>query len=139
MTTGTSRTIWATHRARWRGQEYPAALAGTTEGLEVRLRSGTPDDGFTEVAEGRWVRPVAAVDCDVVLSVATVGSWRGHDVVVLDEREGQLLVEDTAGSWPAARASGFDRVARGVWRRWVPRGDVRGLREDTTVLELRPG
>lgn len=128
-------SAWAGHRARWRGEEYPVALAGTTEGIEVRLRSAAPADGFTEVAEGVFVRSVAARACDVVLSVRTVGTWRGHEVVVLDDRDDQLLVEDTAGSWTAARASGFDRVARGVWRRWVPRGDVRGLREDTTVLE----
>ena len=130
-------TARATHRARWRGQEYPAALAGTTDGTEVRLRSAAPDDGFTEVADGVFVRSVAAADCDVVLSVATVGTWRGHDVVVLDDRDDQLLVEDTGGSWTAARATGFDRVGRGVWRRWVPREDVRGLREDTTVLAER--
>ena len=130
-------TARATHRARWRGQEYPAALAGTTDGTEVRLRSAAPDDGFTEVADGVFVRSVAAADCDVVLSVATVGTWRGHDVVVLDDREDQLLVEDTGGSWTAARATGFDRAGRGVWRRWVPREDVRGLREDTTVLAER--
>lgn len=126
---------WAGHRARWRGQEYPVALSGTLDGLEVRLRSASPDDGFDEVAAGVFVRAVAARECDVVLSVTTVGTWRGHAVVVLDDREDQLLVEDTDGSWTAARATGFDRVGRGVWRRWVPREDVRGLREDTTVLE----
>ena len=130
-------TTWATHRARWRGQEYPVSLAATTEGTEVRLRAAVPEEGFTEVAEGVFVRSVAAAECDVVLSVSAVGSWRGHDVVVLDERDAQLLVEDTGGSWTAARGAGFDRVGRGVWRRWVGREEVRGLREDTTVLAER--
>lgn len=127
-------TGWAGHRARWRGEEYPVALAATTDGLEVRLRSAAPDDGFTEVAAGVFVRSVAAAECDAVLSVRTVGTWRGLAVVVLDDRPGELLVESLDGSWTAARTAGFDRVARGVWRRWVAREDVRGLREDTTLL-----
>lgn len=129
-------TGWATHRARWRGQEYPAALEATAEGVEVRLRSAVPDEGFDEVGPGVHVRVVPAAGCDAVLSVRTVGSWRGADVVVLDARADDLLVEATGGSWTAARAAGFDRVGRGVWRRWVPRDDVRGLREDTTLLGL---
>lgn len=127
-------TTWAGHRARWRGEEYPAALAGTTDGTEVRLRSAAPAEGFTEVAAGVFVRSVAADACDAVLSVRTVGSWRGLQVVVLDDRDDDLLVESLDGSWTAARTAGLDRVARGVWRRWVPREEVRGLREDTVLL-----
>jgi hypothetical protein len=132
-------STWAGHRARWRGEEYPVALTGTLDGLEVRLRSAVPGEAFTEVAEGVFVHQVPARECDVVLSVRTVGTWRGHEVVVLDDRDDQLLVEDLDGSWTAARAAGFDRVARGVWRRWAPRVEVRGLREDTTVLERPDG
>ena len=128
-------TGWATHRARWRGQEHPAALEATVEGLRVRLRSVAPEEGFEEVAPGLHVRSVPARECDAVLSVRTVGTWRGADVVVLDDRDDELLVEATGGSWTAARAAGFDRVDRGVWRRWVLRDNVRGLREDTALLE----
>ena len=129
---------WATHRARWRGEELAAVLEGTVHGVVVRLRRATPAEGFTPVADDLYVRPVPAAECDAVVFVTVVGTWRGQPCQVHDERGDDLLVEHTGGSWVQARAAGFDRVARGVWRRWVPRDEVRGLREDTVLLDLVP-
>jgi hypothetical protein len=111
-------------------------LEASLDGVLVRLRRDTPAEGFTAVEADLHVRVVPAAECDAVVVVTTTGIWRGQPCQVHDERGDDLLVEHTGGSWVDARSAGFDRVARGVWRRWVPRDEVRGLREDTVLLEL---
>lgn len=130
---------WVTHRARWQGEELQATPEQRFDGLWVWLVAPRPRTGFAAVTdEGPWVRAVPAADCEVLLLVRTAGTWRGAPVHVHDARTRDgaedLLVEHTGGSAPAAVAAGFERLARGVHRRWVPRAEVRGLREDTVVL-----
>jgi len=131
---------WTTYRARWRGEELRATPEQRFDGLWVWLVAPRATVGFDAVTDdGPWVRQVPAADCDVLLLVRTAGTWRGLPVHVHDERTGDgggdLLVEYAGGSTPEAAAAGFERVARGVHRRWVLRDEVRGLREDTALLD----
>ena len=130
---------WAGHRARYRGTEYRCSPEPRPEGLWIRLRSETPAPGFEEVAPGCSVRVVPATECEVLLHAAMVCEWRGEPWTVRDERPGELLCEHTGGSGPAARALGAERVDRGVYQRWVPRDEVRALREELTVLSTPAG
>jgi hypothetical protein len=127
---------WAAHRARWRGTEYRAAPAPRPEGLWVRLRRETPAPGFTEVTPDCHVREVPVAECDVLVQVSTVCTWRGEPFAVHDEHDGRLLLEHTGGDVRRARALGAERLDRGVHRAWVPREEVRGLREEVVVLTV---
>ncbi len=127
---------WWSYRARWRGAEY--ALAPDQEGdrLTLRLRRSAPTDGFDEVAAGVHVRPVPPGECTGAVFATMVGRWRGEPVQVHGERGDQLVVEYLGGRVPTARAVGFDRVERGVWRARVPRAEVADLSEQRVPLEL---
>ena len=131
---------WTTYRARWRGEELRASPEQRFDGLWVWLVSPRPGAGLEPLAEdGPWVVAVPAAECDVLLLVRTAGTYRGAPVHVHGERSApgtdELLVEHVGGSVLDARRLGFDRADRGVHRRWVPRDEVRGLREDTAVLD----
>ena len=128
---------YAGYRARWQGVDRRAAPELRDDGWWVVLVEDHPAEGFDALgADGPWVRAVPVGECDAVVHVRRVGTWRGVPCAVHDERDGELLVEHTGGSWLAAREAGFDRVERGVWRRWVPRDELRGMREDTVLLDL---
>lgn len=132
-------TNWFSYRARWRGTEYASSPELLADGLWVHLVSPQPLDGFEELDDGIHVRLVAAAECDVVAHVTTVCQWRGEPCLVQDERApDELLLEYTGGRVPRALALGFDRIERGVYRGWVPRAEVRGLRESTTLLVAPP-
>ncbi|MEO3810491.1 hypothetical protein ABGB17_15945 [Sphaerisporangium sp. B11E5] len=124
------------YRARWRGAEYPAVPDPRPDGVWMRLRGGAPAEGFAEVAPGVHVRPVPAGECDEVVHAVTVGEWRGASCQVLDARDEELLLEYAGGSLPVARELGLGRVERGVYRGWVPRDEVRDLREHAVRLEF---
>ncbi|SDF97645.1 hypothetical protein [Klenkia brasiliensis] len=124
------------HRARWAGQDWRATPEQRGDGLWVWLVADRPHPGFLALTEeGPWVHEVPAAACDAVLLVRLTGVWRGTDVLVVDERPDDLLVESRSGSVLEARAAGFERVARGVHRRWVPRDELRGLREEQTRVD----
>jgi hypothetical protein len=106
------------------------------DGVWIRLRGTGPAEGFTEVAPGVFVRPVPAGECDEVLFAVTAGEWRGAPCQVRDERGAELLVEYVGGLLPVARELGLDRVERGVHRGWVPRDEVRDLREHAVPLDF---
>ena len=124
------------YRARWRGEEYPAAADPQPDALYIRLYRTDPADGFDEVAPARYVRVVAAADCEVLLHVSTVCEWRGAPFVVLDEPDDDLLLEYTGGLVPVAQRLDLTRVERGVFQTRVPRAEVRALREDLVLLSL---
>lgn len=125
----------AGHRARWRGEEWRASPEQRGDGLWVWLVADRPREGFVALADdGPWVHEVPASDCDAVVLVRRVGTWRGQDVLVVDERPDDVLVEFAGGSVLEARAAGFERVARGVHRRWVPVDELRGVREDQVLV-----
>ncbi|MEV0617737.1 hypothetical protein AB0I81_30755 [Nonomuraea sp. NPDC050404] len=127
-------TAWHGYRARWRGADHPAAPEPHVLELWVRLRSAEPLDGFEEVEPGCHVRTVPASECESVHFVTVVCTWRGQPFQVHDERNGSLLLEYLGGSVLTARELGLERVERGVYRCWVPRGEVGELREEAVLI-----
>lgn len=126
---------YAGYRARWQGIDRRAAPELRADGWWVVLVDEQPAEGFDPLgADGPWVRAVPASECDAVVHVRRVGTWRGMPCAVDDERDDELLVHSTGGSVPEARALGFPRLARGVHARWVPRDEVRGRREESVPL-----
>ncbi|MBA3339108.1 MAG: hypothetical protein H0T54_05070 [Geodermatophilaceae bacterium] len=127
-------TKWFTFRARWRGWEYACSPELMADGMWVHLVSDRPADGFEELQPGTYLRLVAAVECDMVAHVTMTCQWRGEPCLVQDERDDGLLLEYTGGKVPRALELGLERIERGVYRGWVPREEVQGLRENTTLL-----
>ncbi len=127
---------WCSYRARWNGVEYDVAPDFDGEQLWMRLRRSAPGDGFEQVAPDCYVRPVLATECDQIMFVTTVCEWRREPCQVHDERDDELLLEYTGGRVPVAQQLGLERIERGVYRGWVPRDEVLGLRENTVLLDL---
>lgn len=125
---------WFSYRARWRGTDYVATPDLHPDGLWVHLISDQLQDGFEEMAPGMHIRLVPAVECDLVAYVSMICRWRDEPFIVQDERPGELLLEYSGGKVPIALELGLERIERGVYRSWVPRHEVRGLRESTTML-----
>ncbi|REE95495.1 hypothetical protein [Thermomonospora umbrina] len=112
--------------ASWRGLEYEAG----PDGEEIRLYTGAPAEGFTEVGPGRHVRVVAADEVERLSYITTMCEWQGEPFQVLGEHETWLRVE-YAGTDPAVAARlGLELFDRGVHQAWAPRSDVRELREE---------
>ncbi|WP_250562998.1 SseB family protein [Sphaerisporangium fuscum] len=132
----TGSSLWHSYRARVAGVEYQASPDPRTDGLWVRLRAFEPADGFEELEPGRFVRTLPAAECEEVAFVTMAGEWRGAPCQVHGARDGKLLVEYVGGLLPVARDLGMERVERGVYRAWVPREEVLGLREQVVPLEL---
>ncbi|RBY86118.1 hypothetical protein [Blastococcus sp. TF02A-26] len=125
----------AGYRARWRGLDHRAAPELREDGWWVVLVDENPAEDFEPLGpDGPWVRAVPVRDCDAVVHVRRVGTWRGVPCSVHDERSGELLVHYAGGSVPEAQALGFTRLARGVHARWVSRDEVRGQREESVPL-----
>lgn len=125
---------WFSYRARWQGMEYACSPEPLENGVSLHLRSRQPANGFDEVEPDVHVRRVLASECDMFAYVTMVCQWRGEPCTVHDERASELLLEYTGGQVPRALELGMDRIERGVYRRWVDRDEVRGLRESTTML-----
>ena len=124
--------------ARYDGEEFRCGLQVTDKGLGVRLYSQTPRFGFDEVGNGTYVQAVSADECDAVFYSTTVGQWRGLDCAISSELDDKVLVEYLGGLVPKAVEYGFDRVERGVYRRWVPMDEIRGRRMHSTFIK-KPG
>jgi len=114
--------------------EYACTPEQLPDGLWVHLLSEQPLDGFEEFHPGVHLRLVHAAECDMVAYITTVCLWRGEPCMLHDERDDELLVEYTGGRVPRALELGLERIERGVYRGWVHRDEVRGLRESTTLL-----
>ncbi|MDQ4037703.1 MAG: hypothetical protein M3313_04985 [Actinomycetota bacterium] len=127
-------TAWCSYRARWQGMEYPCTPDQRLDGLLVHLHSFQPLDEFEELQPGIYLRLVNAAECDMVAHISMVCQWRGEPCLVQDERDEELLLEYTGGQVPRALALGMQRIERGVYRGWVHRDEVRGLRENTILL-----
>ena len=126
---------YAGYRARWQGVDRRAAPELRDDGWWVVLVEDHPAEGFDALAaDGPWVRAVPVGECDAVVHVRHVGTWRGVPCAVHDERDDELLVHYVGGSVPEAQALGFTRLARGVHARWVPRDEVRARREASVPL-----
>jgi hypothetical protein len=122
------------YRARWRGDEYPAAPEPQPDQLFIRLYRERPADGFDEIEPERYVRAVPAAECEAVVHLSLVCEWRGAPFLVCAERDEDLLLEYTGGLAPVATRLGMQRAERGVYRKWVPRTEVRALREYAAML-----
>ncbi len=129
---------WHAYRARWRGTEYACTVEAMPDGLWVHLRSTEPLEGFEEFAPDLHLHLVHVAECDMVAYVTTICHWRGEPCMVHDERDDELLVEYIGGQAPRALELGLERVERGVYRGWVQREELRGMREDTTLLAAPP-
>ena len=125
-----------TYRARWRGDEYPAAVDPQPDQLFIRLYREGPTDGFDEIAPDRYVRTVPATECETVLHVTTVCEWRGTPFQLIDERGDELAAGVHRWAGPGGKRLGLRRVERGVYRAVVPRAEVRGLRESVVLLSV---
>jgi hypothetical protein len=125
---------WNSYRARWRGDEYEAGADPRPDQVWMRLYAPNPAAGFDEIAPGRHVRVVPAAECEVILYVTVVCEWRGAPFQVHAEADRDLLLEYTGGLRPVAQLLQLERIDRGVYRTWVPRHEVRALREHAVVL-----
>ncbi|WP_121158171.1 hypothetical protein [Micromonospora pisi] len=111
--------------ARWRGQEYEVS----PDGDEVRLYQVRPDEGFSEVRPGRFVRVVPVAEVEELAYVRTTCRWKGEPFIVLAEHDTWLRVEYTGGRWPIAEAMGLEAFDFGVYQGWAPAAEVTDLRE----------
>ena len=111
--------------ARWRGRDYEVS----PDGNDMRLYCVEPEDGFTLVRPGRFVRVVPANDVTDFAYVRTTCTWQGEPFIVLGEADGWLRVEYTGGKAPVARTLGLEEFDFGVYQGWAPAGDVRELGE----------
>lgn len=127
-------TKWSSYRTRWQGMEYACSPIYFDDELHLRLHSTKPQDGFEELDEGVFGRLVRADDCDMVAFITMICQWRDEPCMVHDERADELLLEYTGGKVPRALELGMERIERGVYRSWVKRDEIRGLRESTTML-----
>lgn len=112
--------------AGWHGVEYEAS----PDGEVVRLYSGEPADGFTQVRQDRYLRVVPAHEVDFVGYVKTVCIWRGEPFQVLGEHEDWVRVEYTGGQATVAERLGLERYDRGVYQAWAPRAELQAIREE---------
>jgi hypothetical protein len=126
--------MWHTFRARWQGEEYAAAADPRPDQLWMRLYRSRPAQGFDEIEPGRYLRIVTAAECEAILYITTVCEWLGAPFQVQDEDGDHLLLEYTGGLVPVAHRLQLQRIERGVYRAWVPRAEVRMLRESAVVL-----
>src|SRR5690606_41274272 len=62
-----------------------------------------PEEGFTEVRPGRYVRVLPADQVANFAYVRTTCTWQGEPFIVLGEADGWLRVEYTGGKAPVAR------------------------------------
>ncbi|SDH00777.1 SseB protein N-terminal domain-containing protein [Sinosporangium album] len=117
-------------------------VGGRWHGYRARWRDGE-HDVLPELREGRWwVRlgdgtAVPAEECEELRFVTAVCEWAGAPFQVVDERDGELLLEYTGGRVSVARDLGLERVDRGVHRRWTAEDEIRGLREHTVTVDFR--
>lgn len=111
--------------ARFQGTEYEAS----PDGENVRLYLPEAADSFAEVRQGRYVRVVAASECDDVCYMRTTCTWRDQPFIVLAEHEAWLRVEYTGGRAPVAQELGLDEFDFGVYQGWAPLSEVEDLRE----------
>ena len=111
--------------ARWHGREYEVS----PDGNDMRLYSVEPEDGFTLVRPGRFVRVVPAGQVEGFAYVRTTCTWQGEPFIVLGEADGWLRLEYTGGKAPVARTLGLEEFDFGVYQGWAPAADVRDLTE----------
>lgn len=120
--------------ARWRGTEYGAS----PDGAAVRLYVGTPTDGFTEVAPGRYRRAVPAADVDLYY-VRTRCTWRNEPFLVVGDDGDRLLLEYAGGNVHVAERLGLTAADVGVYWARVPHADVRdGIEERVAATDPAP-
>jgi hypothetical protein len=111
--------------ARWRGREFEVS----PDGNDMRLYSSTPEDGFTAVRPGRFVRVVPAAEVDDFAYIRTTCIWQNEPFIVLGEADGWLRVEYTGGKAPVARTLELEEFDFGVYQGWAPMAEVTNIRE----------
>lgn len=111
--------------ARWRDREYEAS----PDGDYMRLYTPDPQEGFTEVAPGRYRRSVPAPEVEDFYYLRTVCKWRGEPFHVIGETGNWLRVEYVGGQEPVAAELGLDRYDAGVYQGWALRDEVTDLHQ----------
>lgn len=125
---------WHSYRVRWHGDEYDAGADPRPDQLWMRLYVSSPAAGFDEIEPRRHVRVVPAMECELILYVTVVCEWRGAPFQVHGDKDHELLLEYTGGLVHVAQRLQLQRIERGVYRTWVPREEVRAMREHAVVL-----
>jgi hypothetical protein len=113
------------YHARWRGREYESS----PDGPDMRLYSTEPEEGFTPIRQGRYVRVVPMTQVSDFCYVRTTCTWQGEPFIVLGEHEEWLRVEYTGGKAPVAQALGLEEFDFGVYQGWAPLAHVTNLSE----------
>ncbi len=111
--------------ARWRDEEFEAS----PDGVDIRLYSTEPQDGFRQIRSDRFVRVIPRDEASDFCYIRTVCKWQGEPFIVLGEHEEWLRVEYTGGMAPAARALGLEEFDFGVYQGWAPAAHVTDIAE----------
>ncbi|GAA3386907.1 hypothetical protein [Cryptosporangium minutisporangium] len=120
--------------ARWRGQEYEAFPAPTTEELWIRLYTDRPEPGFDRVGEGRYRRIVLAADLEQLGYDRPVATWRDQPFLLRSREGGWAHLEYTGGNAAVAARLGCTRVERGVYEIRVRSDELTGVRMETVLI-----
>jgi len=85
---------------------------------------------FEQVHDGSYRTTVNNSDIVSVTGVATIGTWQGLPIQLL-QRQGTMILVDYAGDDPAtAAAAGFPQINQGQWQpRWVEHTEVTDIQE----------
>ena len=111
--------------ARWQGREFEVS----PDGADMRLYATTPENGFTPIRPGRYVRVVPVVEMEDFCYIRTTCTWQNEPFIVLGEADGWLRVEYTGGKAPVARTLGLEEFDFGVYQGWAPLVEITNLRE----------
>ena len=111
---------------------YPTTnVAGA--GLRLWLPEGAvPGPEFEVDSRGRWSAYVPRADADRIYRLTTRARWRGHDVEVVELRDGRLRLE----GWTSPPPPGTTTPENTYWQVWVDPQDVTDVVE--TVREIAP-
>ena len=111
--------------ARWRGREFEVS----PDGVDMRLYTTTPEEGFAPVRPGRFVRVVPTAEIEDFCYIRTTCTWQNEPFIVLGEADGWLRVEYTGGKAPVARTLDLEEFDFGVYQGWAPLHEVTNIRE----------
>lgn len=112
--------------ARWRGTDYDAVPG--VDG-EIRLYTTAPEDGFTEVRTGRYVRVLGGGEVEGLRYVRTRCTFRGAPFAVIGAHGDWVRLEYTGGRAPVATSLDLEMVDIGVYQTWAPRDQIEDVHE----------
>lgn len=118
--------------AEYRGVTYPTSNP-TTPGLRLWLPDGVaPGPEFELDSRGRWSASVPRTDADRIYRLETRALWQGHDVEVVELRDGRLRLQ----AWTYPPPPGTTAPENTYWEVVVDPQDVTDAVE--TAREIAP-